>query len=88
MKILDLQLPFKSKIRSKPTIFNENEFRVGIEVNLNTPTGNKPFFEERAKRLQRKARPAGKRPQNNQNDRKKLENQQHSMLFGKDNIHT
>ena len=37
-------------------------FALGIEVNLIIPTGRGPFCEERAKRLQRKARPAGKRP--------------------------
>jgi hypothetical protein len=37
-------------------------FALGIEVNLPAPTGRKPFCEARAKRLQRKARPEGKRP--------------------------
>jgi len=36
-------------------------------VNLPAPTGRKPFYEERAKRLQRKARPAGKRPEITEN---------------------
>ena len=37
------------------------KFALGIEVDLPAPTGRKPFCEERTKRLQRKARPVGKR---------------------------
>ena len=36
-------------------------FELGIEVDLNKPTGGEPFCSFLAKRLQRKARPAGKR---------------------------
>jgi hypothetical protein len=50
------------------------DFALGIEVNLNLPTRREPFCEERAKRLQRKARP-GKRPKNNYIGRKWLESE-------------
>jgi hypothetical protein len=48
----------------------KTNFALGIEVNLNAPTGREPFYEEQAKRLKRtclpsfrqEARPAGKRP--------------------------
>ncbi len=46
----------------------QTNFALGIEVNLSAPTGRKPFFEERAKRLQRKARPAGKHPKKHKGD--------------------
>jgi hypothetical protein len=40
----------------------KTNFALGIKENLNAPTGWEPFCEERAIRLQRKARSVGKRP--------------------------
>jgi hypothetical protein len=50
-------------------------FALGIEENLTFLPGGEPFCEARAKRLQRKARPAGKRPKINEITQKLFKNQ-------------
>ena len=61
----------------------KTNFALGIEVYPPDPTGRKPFCEERAKRLQRKARPAGKRPKMVRNS-SKLDKTR--WISGEDNI--
>jgi hypothetical protein len=64
----------------------KTNFALGIEVNLNAPTGREPFCEERAKRLQRKARPAGKRPKTLKMAENGQEVNKTRWLFDKDNM--